>query len=119
MAGRILVVEDDPDLIYLYKTSLGQLGYDVYQATLARDALFELSQRNFDAIILDLNLPDAYGTVVVDFIIHDPNHQVEQIIVITATDNWHSELNPRGVYNVMVKPISMNDVVDLIREISG
>ncbi len=117
--ARILVVEDDPDLIYLYKTSLGQLGYDVHQATLARDALFELSQQVFDAIILDLNLPDAYGTVVIDFILHDPNHRVEQIIVITATDNWRQELGQRGVEHVMVKPISMNHVVDLIRQVTG
>lgn len=117
--ARVLVVEDDPDLIYLYRSTLTQNGFEVAQAMLARDALFELSQTQFDAIILDLNLPDAYGTVVVDFIAHDGHHTVGQVLVITASDNWGDELAKRGVKNVMVKPISMNDVVDLIRRIIG
>lgn len=112
--ARILVIEDDNDLTYLYETSLRQSGYQVTIANTARDALFELSQQVYQAILLDLNLPDAYGTVILDFILRDNRHQVKQVIVITATDNWGDELSKRGVQQIMIKPISMNAVVDAV-----
>jgi CheY-like chemotaxis protein len=115
---KVLVVEDDSDLMYLYQTALGQNGCQITQASYARDAIFELSQHTFDAIILDLNLPDAYGGVVIDFILQDGTHRVDQVIVITATDNWSEEMGKRGVQNVILKPISMNQVVDAIRQVA-
>lgn len=114
---KVLVVEDDTDLMYLYQTALHQNGCQITQAGYARDAIFELSQNTFDAIILDLNLPDAYGGVVVDFILEDGRHRVDQVIVITATDNWNEEMSKRGVKNVIIKPISINQVVDAIHQV--
>jgi DNA-binding response OmpR family regulator len=115
--ARVLVIEDDTDLTYLYETSLRQSGHQPTVATTARDALFELSQNTYQAILLDLNLPDAYGTVIIDFILRDSRHRVGQIIVITATDNWGDELSKRGVQQVMIKPISMSAVIDAVESL--
>jgi two-component system, OmpR family, phosphate regulon response regulator OmpR len=61
MADRLLLVEDDPRLAEMLREYLGQAGFEVTIATLGAAALQRLSEAQFDAIVLDLMLPDMDG----------------------------------------------------------
>jgi two-component system phosphate regulon response regulator OmpR len=61
MADRLLLVEDDPRLAEMLKDYLGQAGFEVTVAALGATALKQLSEAHFDAIVLDLMLPDMDG----------------------------------------------------------
>ncbi len=62
---RVLIVEDDPDARLALQNMLQLLGHEVRCAETAAGAIRELrSQRAFDAVILDLVLPDENGMVV-------------------------------------------------------
>jgi len=61
MTERILVVEDDPRLADMLSEYLGQAGFRVTVAPLGRAALEQLSIAEYDAIVLDLMLPDMDG----------------------------------------------------------
>jgi DNA-binding response OmpR family regulator len=61
MTERILVVEDDPRLADMLSEYLGQAGFRVTVAPLGRAALERLSTAEYDAIVLDLMLPDMDG----------------------------------------------------------
>jgi two-component system, OmpR family, phosphate regulon response regulator OmpR len=61
MADRILLVEDDPRLAEMLQDYLGQAGFEVTVATLGAVALEQLSKTHFDAVVLDLMLPDMDG----------------------------------------------------------
>jgi DNA-binding response OmpR family regulator len=61
MTERILLVEDDPRLAEMLSEYLGQAGYGVTVAPLGATALEQLAQAGFDAVILDLMLPDVDG----------------------------------------------------------
>jgi DNA-binding response OmpR family regulator len=61
MADRLLLVEDDPRLAEMLREYLGQAGFDVTVATLGAEALQRLSEAHFDAVVLDLMLPDMDG----------------------------------------------------------
>ena len=58
---RILVVDDEPNIIELAKLYLEREGYQVYEAANGQDALSKFSAVNPDLIVLDLMLPDIDG----------------------------------------------------------
>ena len=61
MAERILLVEDDPRLAEMLSEYLGQAGFGVTVAPLGATALERLSEADYDAVVLDLMLPDMDG----------------------------------------------------------
>ncbi len=62
--ARILVVDDEPQILRALKTNLRGAGYDVETAATAEGALAAAAMRPPDAVILDLVLPDGRGTDV-------------------------------------------------------
>jgi len=58
---RILVVDDEPNIIELAKLYLEREGYKVHEAANGQDALSKFSAVNPDLIVLDLMLPDIDG----------------------------------------------------------
>ena len=61
MVERILLVEDDARLADMLLEYLGQAGFGVTVASLGATALEKLSEANYDAVVLDLMLPDMDG----------------------------------------------------------
>ena len=61
MTERILVVEDDPRLAEMLSEYLGQAGFRVTVAPSGRAALERLTAAEYDAVVLDLMLPDVDG----------------------------------------------------------
>jgi DNA-binding response OmpR family regulator len=64
MDERILLVEDDPRLADMLFEYLGQAGFGVSVAALGATALEKLSEADYDAVVLDLMLPDMDGLSV-------------------------------------------------------
>jgi len=62
--SRILVVDDEPQILRALQTSLRGAGYEVDTATTGEQALTQAAVRPPDAVILDLVLPDRRGTDV-------------------------------------------------------
>jgi two-component system KDP operon response regulator KdpE len=62
--ARILVVDDEPQILRALRTNLRGAGYDVVTAETAEAALAEAAMRPPDGVILDLLLPDGSGTDV-------------------------------------------------------
>ncbi|HZC74426.1 MAG TPA: response regulator, partial [Gaiellaceae bacterium] len=63
-AGRVLVVDDEPQILRALRTSLHGAGYDVETANTVETALAALAAWQPDAVVLDLVLPDGTGTDV-------------------------------------------------------
>src|SRR2546426_2434978 len=61
MAERILLIEDDPRLAEMVSESLGEAGFRVSIAAAGRAGLERLAREPFDALVLDLMLPDMDG----------------------------------------------------------
>jgi two-component system phosphate regulon response regulator OmpR len=64
MVERILLVEDDPRLAEMLLEYLGQAGFGVTLASLGATALERLNEADYDAVVLDLMLPDMDGLEV-------------------------------------------------------
>ena len=64
MRERILLVDDEADIVELLEYNLRQSGYTVVTARDGNTALAEVRRQRPDLLLLDLNLPDFPGTEV-------------------------------------------------------
>jgi DNA-binding response OmpR family regulator len=60
-AGRILVVDDDPDIRGLLRELLGRAGYDVFEAETGKAGLRQLYAESPDLVLLDVSMPELDG----------------------------------------------------------
>ncbi|MDJ0787288.1 MAG: response regulator [Myxococcota bacterium] len=84
MPERILVVDDEPDLLELARFNLSQAGYEVETAETGRAGLEAIQAQVPDLVVLDLMLPDLPGTEVCRKLRSDPELRDLPIIMLTA-----------------------------------
>ncbi len=63
---RVLIVDDYPGLIELYDVALGARGFEVVGAATAGEALTRAASERFDAVVLDIELPDGNGVDILE-----------------------------------------------------
>ena len=98
---NILVVDDDTKLASSFKLILESEGYNVDTANTGSSALFKMSKKTYDLVILDWNLPDITGDKVAEKI--KKEHSDTAIIFITG---YSDRLSDVGTENEMLmKPI--------------
>ena len=81
MAERILLIEDDPRLAEMVKNYLGEAGFAVTVSPRGLDGIALEARETFDALVLDLMLPDIYGLEVCSRI---RMHSQTPILMLTA-----------------------------------
>jgi CheY-like chemotaxis protein len=85
---KILLVEDDPEDIRLFKEALldgDSAQYELTEASRLAEALAHLSENNIDLVLLDLSLPDEQG---LDTLLSVRNHEFDiPIIVFTGMND--------------------------------
>ena len=84
MGNRILVVDDEPDILELTRFALSQEGFDVETAATGDEALAQLRRSRPDLVVLDLMLPDRPGTEVCRTMRGNPELADIPVIMLTA-----------------------------------
>src|SRR5437868_7014298 len=84
MKAKILVVDDEPDVVQLIEYNLKAAGYDVAAAADGREALTKARASQPDLIILDLMLPEVEGLDVCKILRRDPSTAGIPIVMLTA-----------------------------------
>jgi CheY-like chemotaxis protein len=78
----ILIADDDENLCYLLKEELVNEGYIVDIVYDGKDAIEAIKKKNFDVVLLDLEMKEVSGEQVLKFV--KENHPDLQVIVLTA-----------------------------------
>ncbi len=109
---RLLLIEDDSTLKTALFRALTRFGYSVTTASSKTEALTWLSsQTAWDAILLDLQLPDGNGLELLSDI--KRKSATTPVIVLTGHGSVENAVlaTQKGAFNFLVKPISLDDVV--------
>lgn len=80
---RVLAIEDDPDLSYLYESFLGGEGYEVLLAHDATEAI-EMMRKHPDVVLLDLMLPDTDGYTLLRHMRANASMRSTPVVVVSA-----------------------------------
>ncbi|MBU2102852.1 MAG: response regulator, partial [Candidatus Omnitrophica bacterium] len=84
MRKRILIVDDESDIVRTIQLSLETNDYEVITAVDGREALDEIYNRNPDLIILDVMLPDIDGYELSRRLKDNQRHKNIPIMILTA-----------------------------------
>jgi two-component system response regulator GlrR len=114
-AGKILVVDDDANLLELMKTRVESAGYGVTTAFGAEEAKAATKNVVFDLSVVDMKLEGHDGISLMEEL-HE-NHPEMPVIILTGYGSIDSavEAMKRGAYNYLTKPF---DARELLLQIS-
>lgn len=82
---RILMIEDDPDLIRVQEKLLGEAGFEVHSARTGEEGLAAARKILPDIILLDVKLPDTNGYLICELLKSDPLFEDTFVIFITGS----------------------------------
>jgi CheY-like chemotaxis protein len=111
---RVLIVEDDTELLFVWAEGLRQAGNTVVTAENGVEALRALGTGEFDVLVFDLFMPRLSGVDAIKMIRRiDPD---TPLIAVTATrdsEATHAVLEA-GVVELLLKPLSLDELAAAI-----
>ena len=112
---RILVVEDEPTLAAQLAEGVSEAGYAVDVAHNGLDAHFMGDTEPFDAVVLDLGLPQMDGITVLKK--WRAAGRTMPVLILTARDNWHEKVAgiDAGADDYLTKPFHMEELLARLR----
>lgn len=117
---KILVVDDDPEIIELFVDVLERDGrFEVKTAMSGYDAGMMTQEFNPDLIILDYKLPDVNGNIVCKTLRQNPNFEQVKIIIVSGVVNPDeiSELMKAGADDFVKKPFNIEKLIERITQL--
>jgi chemosensory pili system protein ChpA (sensor histidine kinase/response regulator) len=124
---RILVVDDDPDIVLYLASFLEDHGYELRTASDSRSALAVLEGFHPDAILVDVLMPGRSGLDLLVTLRRDPRWANLPIVVITGSDRileddcqsyLGSHEGIRGPDGVLGKPIDPETMLRIVRHLT-
>lgn len=111
---RVLVVDDEPQIVRALSINLKALGYVVDTAASGEDALRKASQRRPDAVILDLGLPGIDGIQVIEGL---RGWTTVPIVVLTVREREVDKISAldAGADDYVTKPFGMGELLARLR----
>lgn len=116
-AGRILVVDDEPQIRRVMRTTLTAHGYEVEDARSGEDGLEKLRAGKYDLVLLDINMP-GMGGVEACRTIRQERHGSELAIIMLTVRSAESdkvEALDAGADDYVTKPFSTTELLARIR----
>lgn len=112
---RVLVVEDDPDLLRQLKTALSDTGYAVDTAEDGEDGHFLGDTEPYDAVVLDLGLPVVDGISVLER--WRAADRKMPVLILTARDTWSEKVAglDAGADDYLTKPFKTEELLARVR----
>ena len=114
MPGTILIIDDELKLLKLLGMILSQENLSVKEASTARSAMTMLEQHDFDVVLSDVRLPDAFGVELVKAI--KTKYPEKEVILMTAFGNISDAVQAmkNGAYDYLVKGDDNEKIIPLV-----
>lgn len=119
MSHRILLVDDEPDILEFVKYTLVKEGYEVFTAQNGAEALKAAAQHRPHLILLDMMMPVMDGAQTCRAIRQDPQLRDTMVVFLSALGEEEQQLTGFGVGadDYLTKPIKMKLLVSRVQAI--
>lgn len=114
---KILVVDDDPQILALLTRFLGKQGFEVFAASDGPQALDTLAREQVSAVVTDHAMPFMDGTSLIRTLRADERYKSLPVIVMTAfpTDEVQDRNLRAGAGFVLEKPLDLGKLLALLK----
>lgn len=121
MTKRILIVDDEPNIVVSLEFLMKREGFEVAVAGDGEAALHAVEAKMPDLVLLDIMLPKKNGFEVCQTIRANPKWQAVKIVMLTAKgrDTEVAKGTALGADAYMTKPFSTKDLIAQVRQILG
>jgi two-component system OmpR family response regulator len=111
---RVLVIEDEPELLRVVAKALREEGYAVDEACDGDDGLFKATSWEYDAVVLDLMLPGRDGWQVLSDLRRE---RKTPVLILTARDAVADRIRglDAGADDYLVKPFALTELLARLR----
>ncbi len=119
MTERILVVDDDPDILQFVRLNLELDGFDVELAGGGREALEKASAEPPDLMLLDVMMPEIDGLTVLRRMRSDPTTANIPVIVLTARSLAEDRVKglDLGADDYITKPFDLEELIARVKTV--
>jgi DNA-binding response OmpR family regulator len=119
MANKILVVDDEPNIVLSLEFLMKQAGFQVRTASDGEAALAAIAAERPDLMLLDVMMPRKNGYEVCQAVRANPDWKGIRIIMLTAKGREVEREKglALGADDYITKPFSTQEVVDRVREL--
>jgi CheY-like chemotaxis protein len=111
--SQVLIVEDDKDLLNLYRIALSKKGRDIVTVVDGVSAIDMLEDPTYNpsVVFLDINLSHGIsGLGIMQRLKNDPRLRQIPVVIVTADDGHRDYAMRMGAHEFMVKPVRIADM---------
>jgi CheY-like chemotaxis protein len=117
MPKKILIIDDDPEIVSYLKDVFEEAGYDTASAKNGVEGIDQAIVHNPDLITLDMDMPARGGTLFYVKLRQEPSLADKPVIVISGVGPRPPALTKN--VPVMTKPIDPTKLLRLVKEMAG
>ena len=118
---KILLVDDEPDMLTINSAILEIFGYKVFLAKDGSEALEVVNKNQLDLIILDLMLPKIDGYLICGMLKRDNRYSSIPIIIVSARYDEQDKIKAKevGADDYITKPFEPETLLSLVSSLFG
>jgi len=119
---KILGIDDNEDLLDLCETVLTSDGHEFTGISNGREGLQAIRDEKFDAVLLDLSMPDFTGLDVIDALVKEGIMNKQKVVIFTATSPTEKEIDQfleKGAHSVLKQPIDEDFLLEFVHKLES
>ena len=119
---KILGIDDNEDLLEVCETVLNSDGHEFTGISNGREGLQAIKDKKFDAVLLDLSMPDFCGTDVFDALVKEGIMNKQKVVILTAASPTKEEIDQfleKGAHSVLKKPYDPDALAKFVSKLES
>ena len=119
--SRVLVIDDEADIVYMVKVILRSAGFDVEAASGVTDGIAALAGDDPDLVLLDLRLSDGEGWSVLEHLREQGRTEDVPVIILSAhaSPSTAERAVRAGARAYITKPFVASALLEAVRQHTG
>ncbi len=113
---KILIVDDEENILTIFRLILERSGYIVDTAATAEEALVKVRSNTFQLCLLDLNLPDMYGIELARQIQEIDPRVKKMMVTGDSSGDYQEEAQVYGINGFILKPLNKVALIRAVKD---
>lgn len=114
MEKKVLLCDNDPDIIEIVSLILSSKGFQVIICTTCEEAPSKIDEHDPDLIIMDLWIPEMGGEKATEMLKNSPEYKDIPILILSASNEIEEISKRSGADGYIAKPFEIKELVDKI-----